>query len=81
MNIFYFLAYNAPFWSIFLDDFYMLCLIKGEHKKFLKNLLTSYAIILGQRTFFSIIKLVFRGKREFYLFFYNAIFKDCILTK
>ena len=26
--------------------------------------------------FFSIIKLVFRGKHEFYLFYYSAIFKD-----
>ena len=41
--------------------------IKGEHQKFSKSCqVTSYAIIFGQRTFFSIIKLVFREKREFY---------------
>ena len=38
-------------------------------------MLISYAIIFGQRTFFSIIKLVFRGKHEFYLFSYNGISK------
>ena len=31
------------------------------------------AIIFGQRTFFSIIKLVFRAEREFCLFYYDAI--------
>ena len=35
----------------------------------------------GRRTFFSIIKLVFQGKREFYLFYYHAIFKDPVLFK
>ena len=55
---------------------------KGERKKFLKNCqLTSYAIMFGQRTFSSIVKLVFRGKREFNLFHYNAIFKDRVLFK
>ena len=43
--------------------------------------LTSYTILFGQKTFFSIIKVVFLGKREFYLFFYNAIFKDRLLIK
>ena len=38
-------------------------------------------IVFGQRTFFSIIKLVFRGKREFYSFYYNAVLKDCALFK
>lgn len=43
-----------------------LCL-KWEHKKFLKNCeLTSLVIILAQRTFISIIKLVFCLKHEFY---------------
>ena len=32
--------------------------------------------MFGQRTFFSMIKPIFREKREFYLFFYDAIFKD-----
>ena len=32
-----------------------------------------YAIIFGQITFFSIIKLVFRAEREFCLFYYDAI--------
>ena len=38
-------------------------------------------IIFGERTFFSIIKLAFRGKREFYLFCYYDIFKDRTLFK
>ena len=37
--------------------------------------------IFGQRTFFSIIKLVFWGKHEFYLFWYSAFFEDCKLFK
>ena len=41
--------------------------LKGERMKFLKNCqVTSYAMKLGQKTFFSIIKLVFQEKREFY---------------
>ena len=43
--------------------------------------LTSYGIIFGQRSLFSFIKLAFREKLEFYLLYYNAIFKDCILFK
>ena len=38
-------------------------------------------IIFSQRTFFSIIKLVFRGKCKFYLFYYSIIFKDRVLFK
>ena len=38
-------------------------------------------IIFCQKTFFSIITLDFRGKRELYLFYYNAIFKDRVLCK
>ena len=38
-------------------------------------------IIFDQRPFFSTIKLAFRGKPEFYLFYYNAIFKDRVLFK
>ena len=53
----------------------------GIKKKKLKKLLTSYAIIFGQRTLFSIIKFVFWGKREFYLIYYNAIFKVRVLFK
>ena len=45
------------------------------------NCFCSYTIIFDQRTFFSIIKLVFRGKLEFYLFYYNPIFKDRVLFK
>ena len=53
-----------------------------EPNKFLKNCyLISHAIIFGQRTFFSNIKLVFWGKHEFYLFCYNAIVKDRVLFK
>ena len=37
--------------------------------------------MFGQRTFFSIIKLVFREKCEFYLFYYKAIFKDRVSFK
>ena len=35
----------------------------------------------GQRISFSIIKLVFRRKREFYLFEFNAIFKSRVIFK
>ena len=38
-------------------------------------------MISGQRTFFPIIKLVFGGQHEFYLFHYNAILKDRITLK
>ena len=38
-------------------------------------------MVFGQITFFSIIKLVFRGKRKFDLLCYNAIFKDGVLFK
>ena len=41
--------------------------------------LSLYEIILRQRTFFSTIKLAFQEKFEFYLFYYNAFFKDRIL--
>ena len=50
---------------------------KGERNKFLKNCqLTFYAVVFGHRTSFSIIKLDFREKHEFYLFSNNVIFKD-----
>ena len=53
-----------------------------KRKKFLKNCyLTFSAIIIGQRTFFSVIKLVFWEIYEFYLFCCNVIFKDRILFK
>ena len=56
--------------------------LKAESRKFLKNCkLTSYAIIFYQRIIFPIIKVVFREKRESYLFYYNAIFKDSVLFK
>ena len=55
--------------------------IKENVRKFKKLLITSYAIIFGQRTFISIIKLVFRGKRELYLFYDTAILKDRVLFK
>ena len=56
--------------------------LKGERNKFLKNCqVTSYTIIFGKRTFFSIIKLAFWEKLEFYLFYCNAIFKDRVLIK
>ena len=46
-------------------------------KKFFKTVnLLVYAIIFGRKTFFFIIKLVFRGKGRFYLFYYNAICKE-----
>ena len=37
--------------------------------------------MFGQRTFFSIIKFVFREKDEFYLFYFITIFKDRVLFK
>ena len=53
-----------------------------RERKFLKNCqLTSYLVIFGQRTFFSITKLVFREKRESYLLSNNVIFKDRVLFK
>ena len=53
---------------------------KGKRKKFKKNCqLNSYAITFGQRTFFSIKKLVFPEKCEFYLFYYNAIHRSHII--
>ena len=48
---------------------------KGERKKFLKN-----DNICSETSFF-IIKLVSRGKREFYLFYYNPILNDRVLFK
>ena len=55
---------------------------KGEGKKFLKSwLLSSYAAVFCQKTFFSIVKLILREKDVFYLFYYNVIFKDRILFK
>ena len=50
----------------------------GERKKYLKNCqLSSYVIIFGQVTFFSVKKLVFPEKRDSYLFYYhNTIIKD-----
>ena len=55
---------------------------KGVRQKFLKNCyLPSYAIIFGQRTFVSFIKLDFWEKREFYLFYYSAFLKDHVLFK
>ena len=56
--------------------------VEWECKKFLKDChLTSYETKLGQRTFFSVIKLVFWEKHELYLFYCKAIFKDCVLFK
>ena len=56
--------------------------LKGEREKFFKNCqLTSYAIGFGQRTFFSIINLIFREKHEFYIFYNSLIFKFRILFK
>ena len=37
--------------------------------------------MFGQRTFFSVNKLVFRGKRGFSLLCCSAILKDCVLFK
>ena len=57
--------------------------IKGERKKFLRNYQrTSHAVIFGQRTFFSIIKLAFREKKHEPDWVYvNVNFKDCVLFK
>ena len=49
-------------------------LLKENVRNLKKNCeLTSYAIIFGQRTLFSIIKLAFRGKFGFYLFYHNTL--------
>ena len=68
-------------WFAHLPDLDIL-ILKENVDIFLKNCkLTFYAIIFGQGTFFSMIKLDFRGKREFYLFYYNAFFEDRVLFK
>ena len=56
-------------------------ILNGNVRNFQKTELTFYVIIFGQSTFFSIINLVFREKCKFYLFYYNAIFKDGVLLK
>ena len=47
-----------------LSNFYIFpSIIEGEHENFFKSFqLTFHAIIFRQRTFFSIIKLVFQEK-------------------
>ena len=40
-----------------------------------------YTIIFGETVFFSIIKHVFGERREFYLYYYDHIFKDCVLFR
>ena len=47
----------------------LLLFFKGERKKLLKN------------CFFSVIKLVFRGERECYLFCYYVIFRYCVFFR
>ena len=55
---------------------------KGEHNKFLKKLLTYFECNnIWSNDFFSIIKLVFWGKRDFYLSYYNTTLKDRLLFK
>ena len=54
--------------------------IESNYLLFYK-LFSPFFPLFGQRTFFSITELVFRGKRDFYLFYYNAIFKDSALFK
>ena len=68
---------NSSFLVLFVEDRHFLfrrsCkspdytyIIKGECKRFLKNCqLTSYVVILGQGTFFSITKVVFRENMSF----------------
>ena len=64
----------------FNSSFILVTRLMFERKKF-KKTVNWLTIIFGQRTFFPIIKLVFREKREFYLFFDDAIFKDRVLFK
>ena len=58
-------------------------LIKGERKKYIYIKLLTYFLCdnIWSENVFSIIKLVFRGKREFCLFYYNVILKDRVLFK
>ena len=49
--------------------------LKKNVRNFWKTVDLLLTIIFGQKTFFSSIKLVFRGKRQFYLFYYDTIFK------
>ena len=67
---------NTP--QVLLDDsqtFFKCFISLKENVRIFKKLFTSYAVIFCQRTFFSIIKAGFPGKREFYLFSYNAFFQ------
>ena len=55
--------------------------LKKNVRNFWKTVDLLLTIIFGQRTFFSSIKLVFQGKRQFYLFYYDTIFKYRVLFK
>ena len=56
--------------------------VKGICEKF-KKTVNFYFLFknIWSENFFSIIKIVFWEKREFYLFYYNAILKDQGLFK
>ena len=53
--------------------------LKGNVRNFSETV--NLLLVFGQRTLFSIIKLVFREKREFYLFCYNVVSKDHVVFK
>ena len=65
-----------------MDGKHQIFNFKGEGINLKKNCeLISYAIIFCQKTLFSIIELVFRERREFYLFCCNVILKDRVSFK
>ena len=53
----------------------------GTYDIFKKLLTYSYAIILGQKTLFSTNKTIFWKKRQFYLIYHIAIFKNHFVEK
>ena len=55
--------------------------LKKNVRNFWKTVDLLLTIIFGQRTFFSSIKLVFQGQCQFYLFYYDTIFKYRVLFK
>ena len=65
--------------SIVVPSIFVIHLV--NRAQFLKKLLTYFLCDNTWSENFSIIKLDFRGKRGFYLFFYNAFFKDRVLLK
>ena len=54
-------------------------MFKGNVRRYKKLLTYFLCDDIWLENFFSIIKLVFPGNIKFYLFYYNAIFKERVL--